>query len=185
MTMKEKIIIIAIFGLLLYGLTLGPAEANEEYDIIENHDEQVAFMQNAMQTGAQLDPVPYVTYIQMALMTKEPELVKTIGLKFAHCHILWTHAIVQGLYTQEIPKELFAISADRALRVTKMFVYFAGGDPDIVEPALIPGLIRIGIVISAGAIAECTALDGVAMRVFEHAETPEPPIEPEDYIFDS
>ena len=66
-------------------------------------------------------------------------------------------------------------SSLRALRVTQIFVYVGGGDPRMVAPILIPGLIEAGVLVDAGTVAECTALDSVAALVFGDAETPEIP----------
>ena len=175
MTLKEKIILVAIIGLLIAGLFWTPPSKAQDYDVIEGHENQIAFMENAMQTGAQLDPTPYFSYIQLALMTGNQEVVKDLGLKFAHCHILWKNAVEQKLYTQYVGEEEYVISAERALRVTQMFVYLGGGDPRMVEPILIPGLIDAGLVVDAGTVAECTALDGAATLIFDEAEEPEVP----------
>lgn len=185
MTRKEKIIAVVIVALLAFGLTLGPAEA-QELAPIEGQANQKAFMLDAMEVGSQLDPTPYLTWIQSLLIIKDPEEIQHAGLKFAYCHILWQNAIQEEFYSAEVPRLMFELSAARALRVTQMFVWMGGGDPTRVESILIPGLAQAGVVVSRGTIAECTILDGVAGMVFEGEEVPEPPkIEPEQPKFNS
>ena len=190
MTLKEKVLIAIIGGLLIYGLfSFDPAKA-QDFDIIKGKDNQIAFMENAMQTGAQLDPVPYISFINMTLMTQDPKMIKHLALKFAHCHILWQNAIQNELYTEFVGQEEYAVSAARALQTTQLFVFLGGGDPRSVEPVLIPGLIKVGVVVDAGAVAECVAIDGATIIIFEESETPEtdwtkPEKEPKEPSFSS
>ena len=177
-TLKEKVLAVVIVALLAFGLTLGPAEA-QEFKIVEGKEEQVNILHTAMQVGWLMDKTAFTLYVQAALIAPDPQFIEYVGLKFAHCHILWRNAVQKELYNDKINKKIFAASAERALRDTETFFYLAGGDPRQVAPKLIPGLVEYGVALDAGDIAECAALDMVSESIFEEVDESETPDQPE------
>ena len=166
-TLKEKVLAVVIVALLAFGLTLGPAEA-QEFKIVEGKEEQVNILHTAMQVGWLMDKTAFTLYVQAALIAPDPQFIKYVGLKFQ-----------EELYNDKIDKEVFAASAERALRDTETFFYLAGGDPRQVAPKLIPGLVEYGVALDAGDIAECAALDMVSESIFEEVDESETPDQPE------
>jgi hypothetical protein len=142
---------------------------------------KIAFITNAMQTGAQLDPIPYITYIYSTMNERNADMARDILSKYAICYIFWAGVIREELTLETVPLREYTDTANRALSTSKIFAFILGQSNDFVDSSLIPRLRESDIPMTSGAIAECTILDGVAAVILEEMpEAPEVPKAPKE-----
>jgi hypothetical protein len=177
MTLKEKLIIVAIILLLAVGLIIGPAQAQEPPPEVLTEDDRVWLIENSIIIGREMDTVPYLIWLQATYNDGPPVSNMVIAMKAATCYILWNALIELNPETDLFTIDDLQVSAWRAYQSTIEYVVQAGGDPSRINSFLIPALIQEGAgQFTQGGIAECTVLDGAIFEDMEmNGVTPVPP----------
>jgi hypothetical protein len=177
MTLKEKLIIVAIILLLAFGLTLGPAEAQEPPPEAITEAERVLLIEESILIGRDMDTIPYLIWMQSTYNDGPPVSNMVIAMKAATCYILWNSLIELNPETDLFTIDDLRVSAWRAYYSTVEYVEQAGGEVSRIDSFLIPTLIQTGAgQFTQGGIAECTILDGAIFEDMQmNGVTPVPP----------